>query len=132
MQPCPGAFFNFPYTFFYMKNDCPCGSAMPKFILTMEGCLRIGMVHLHSELVMPGDEPIGGGFFDVDYISNRLILYRQSHDYGVPRWHLVETLRVPKDYRGYTIKYIYDDGWHEDYNVSDSLPIEYYDDKDNN
>ena len=104
-------------------------SALPKFILTMDGYPRIGMVHLHSELVLPGDNPIGGGFFDVDYLSNRLILYRQSHDYGVPRWHLVEVLHVPTEYRGYSIKYIYDDGWHEDFNVSDSLPVEYYEDK---
>lgn len=105
--------------------------ALPKFILTMEGYLRIGMVHLHSELVKLDDEPIGGGFFDVDYLSNRLILYRASHDYGVPRWHLVETLHVPAEYRGYRIKYIYDDGWHEDYNVSASLQIDYYDDTAN-
>lgn len=98
---------------------------LPKFILTMDGYLRIGMVHLHSELMQPGDSCIGGGFFDVDYISNRLILYRYSHDYGVPRWHLVDTLFVPADYRGYRIVYVYDDGYHEDFKVSEKLKIEY-------
>ena len=95
----------------------------------MDGYLRIGMVHLHSELVQPDDEPIGGGFFDVDCLSNRLILYRQSHDYGVPRWHLVDVLHVPVEYRGYRIIYHYDDGWHEVFNVSESFAIDYYEGK---
>ena len=99
--------------------------ALPKFILTMDGHLRVGMVHLHTELLQQGDSCIGGGFFDVDYISNRLILYRQSHDFGVPRWHLVDTLYAPAEYRGYRIMYIYDDGYHEDFNVSEKLKIVY-------
>ena len=124
---CPLGFFLISSLFSIHDNHIIMSfQALPKFVLTIDGHIRIGMVHLHSELVQPDDQPIGGGFFDVDYISNRLILYRQSHDYGVPRWHLVEKVYVPSDYRGYYIKYIYDDGWHEDYNVSDKHLIKYY------
>ena len=109
---CPLGFFLMSSLFSIHDNHIIMSfQALPKFVLTIDGHIRIGMVHLHSELVQPDDQPI---------------LYRQSHDYGVPRWHLVEKVYVPSDYRGYYIKYIYDDGWHEDYNVSDKHIIEYY------
>ena len=100
--------------------------SLPKFILTMDGRLRLGMVSLHSELVNQGEDCIGGGLYDLDYLSWCLILYRQSHDYGCPRWHLVDTLHVPEAYRGWRIRYVFDDGYHEDFPVSEKLPIEYY------
>ena len=33
----------------------------PKFILTGEGILRLGMVPLHRHLLQPGDVCLGGG-----------------------------------------------------------------------
>ncbi|MBR6140679.1 MAG: hypothetical protein IKQ37_02795 [Bacteroidaceae bacterium] len=43
-----------------------------------------------------------------------------------PRWHLLETLKVPAQYRGLRIVYVYEDNFHEDFNVSDEPKIEYY------
>ena len=35
--------------------------------------------------------------------------------------------RAPSTYRGMRIVYSYDDGFHDDFNVSEELQIEYYD-----
>jgi len=48
-------------------------------------------------------------------------LHRES------KWHLLETLKVPSTYRGMRIVYSYDDGFHDDFDVSQELQIEYYD-----
>ena len=45
-----------------------------KFVLTSHGYLRIGVVHMHRDLLQPGDHPMGGGFWDIDYTANRLVL----------------------------------------------------------
>ena len=47
--------------------------------------------------------------------------------FGRPKWHLLEVLKVPSTYRVLLIVYKYDDGFHEDVNVSEELKIEYYD-----
>ena len=56
----------------------------PKFIITMEGCLRMGMVDQHRDLLLPGDDCIGGGYYTFDYVANRIILDRRSYDFGRP------------------------------------------------
>lgn len=99
---------------------------LPKFIITMDGMFRLGMVNQHKHLLMPGDQCIGGGYYFFDFISNRIILDRESYDYGRPRWHLLEILKVPSVYKGLQIIYKYDDGFHDDFNVSENLVIEYY------
>ena len=66
-----------------------------------------------------------GEFTLVKWAGYRMILDRESYDFGRPRWHLLETLKVPAQYRGLRIVYTYDDGFHEDFNVSDELRIEY-------
>ena len=126
--------------------------ALPKFIITMDGYLRLGMVNQHKDLLKGDDSCIGGGYYQFDWASNRLLLDCASYDFGRPRWHLLNTLKaaskreqsqaclsyaereqarptlkVPASYRGLRIVYIYDDDFHEDYNVSDELQIEYYD-----
>ncbi len=98
---------------------------LPKFIITMDGYLRLGMVGQHKELLKPGDQCIGGGYYTFDYVSNRIILDRMSYDFGSPRWHLLQTLRVPSVYRGLRLVYVYDDNLHDDFNVSEQLHIEY-------
>ena len=62
-----------------------------------------------------------------DFVSNVIILDRESYDFGRPKWHLLEVLKVPSTYRGMRIVYKYEDGFHDDFNVSEELPIEYYD-----
>lgn len=98
----------------------------PKFIITMDGYFRMGMVKQHEDLLIGGDVCIGGGYYQFDWTSNRLILDRKSYDFGRPRWHLLEMLKVPEQLRGLRIIYTYDDDFHEDFIVSDELKIEYY------
>ena len=100
---------------------------LPKFIITMDGYFRLGMVNQHKHLLKPGDQCIGGGYYFFDFISNRITLDRESYDFGRPRWHLLDTLRVPSTYRGMSLIYKYDDGFHDDFNISEELKIEYYD-----
>ncbi len=92
----------------------------------MDGYLRLGMVNQHKNLLMPGEQCIGGGYYLFDWTSNRLLLDRASYDFGRPRWHLLDTLKVPVAYRGLTIIYSYDDHFHDDLIVTDELQIEYY------
>ena len=77
---------------------------LPKFIITMDGVFRLGMVNQH-----------------------KIILDRSSYDFGKPKWHLLETLKVPSTYRGMRLVYQYDDDFHDDFNVSEELNIAYYD-----
>jgi len=98
---------------------------LPKFIITMDGYFRLGMVNQHKHLLKPGDQCIGGGYYHFDFVSNRILLDRVSYDFGRPKWHLLETLKVPSTYRGMQIVYSYDDGFHDDFNVSEELNIDY-------
>ena len=100
---------------------------LPKFIITMDGYFRLGMVNQHRDLLKPGDQCIGGGYYTFDFVSNRIILDRSSYDFGKPKWHLIERLMVPSVYKGLRIVYVYDDGFHDDFHVSEELSIEYYD-----
>ena len=100
---------------------------LPKFIITMDGHFRMEMVGQHKELLKPGDQCIGGGYYTFDYVSNRIVLDRSSYDFGKPKWHLLDTLKVPSTYKGFRLVYVYDDGFHEDFNVSEELKIEYDD-----
>ena len=105
----------------------------------MDGVFRLGMVrsatkgdacqskNQHKHLLKPGEQCIGGGYYHFDFVSNVIILDRESYDFGRPKWHLLEVLKVPSTYRGMRIVYKYDDGFHDDFNVSEELPIEYYD-----
>ena len=69
---------------------------LPKFIITMDGYFRLGMVNQHKDLLKPGDSCIGGGYYVFDFVSNRIILDRESYDFGRPKWHLLEVLKVPQ------------------------------------
>ena len=100
---------------------------LPKFIITMEGVLRLGMVSQHKDLLRPGDQCIGGGYYILEFISNRMILDRESYDFGRPKWHLLDALKVPSVYKGFQIIYQYDDDFHDDFNANEKLSIEYYD-----
>ena len=100
--------------------------SQPKFIITMDGCLRLGMVNQHKDLLIGKDSCIGGGYYQFDWAGNRLVLDRMSCDFGPPRWHLLDTLKVPAAYRGLRIVYIYDDDLYEEFCVSDKIKIEYY------
>ena len=100
---------------------------LPKFIITMDGHFRLGMVNQHKDLLKPGDQCIGGGYYRFDFISNRIILDRESYDFGKPKWHLLDTLIVPSAYKMLSLVYEYDERFHEDFNVSEELTIVYDD-----
>lgn len=100
---------------------------LPKFIITMDGYFRLGMVNLHKDLLKYGEQCIGGGYYSFDFVSNRIILDRESYDFGRPRWHLLDTLKIPSTYRSLSLVYKYNDDFHDDFNVSEELKIEYYD-----
>ena len=78
----------------------------PKFIITLDGYMRIGQVRMHKDLLQPHDTCIGGGFWEIDYASMRLLLTGKSFDYGKPKWPLVTgKFYVPSAYRGMQIEY---------------------------
>ena len=97
----------------------------PKFILTDSGHLRLGEVTLHRDLLLPGEQCMGGGFYHFDYVGNRLVLDRESYDYGRPKWHIFEELRVEALYRGMDIVYQSGDRYDPEFEVSREMKIIY-------
>ncbi len=97
----------------------------PKFIITADGELRLGMVSLHKHLLERGETCLGGGYYEVDYERGMLKLWGESGDFGRPQWDHLETLRVPLPYRGLTP--VYYPGSLDGYAVplSDILTLEY-------
>ncbi len=99
---------------------------LPKFIITLDGHFRMGMVSQHKDLLKPGDQCVGGGYYYIDYTANRIILDRSSYDYGRPKWHYLDKLIVPSAYKGMRLVYLYDD-YRDEFCVSDELSIVYED-----
>ena len=56
---------------------------LPKFIITLDGYFRFGQVNQHKHLLKPGDQCIGGGYYHFDFVSNRILLDRESYDFGI-------------------------------------------------
>ena len=54
----------------------------PKFIITMDGFLRLGMVNQHKELLIGNDQCIGEGYYQFDWTCNPLswIVHRMISD----------------------------------------------------
>ena len=96
----------------------------PKFILTHRGALRLGRVTLHRQLLQPGESCYGGGYYEFDYASNRLILSGRSTDFGSPQWERFDSIVVPAAYRGLSIVCRTSDGA-EEHALADILRIEY-------
>ncbi|MCF0199063.1 MAG: hypothetical protein HUK02_07035 [Bacteroidaceae bacterium] len=100
-----------------------------KFIITRRGVFRLGDVRMHKDLLEPTDECYGGGFYEFDYTNNRLLLSGASYDFGTPRWSWLLTdgtsLKIPKEYRGMSIAYHYDDPTVDDLQVTAEFNLEY-------
>lgn len=95
-------------------------------MLTLDGHIRIGYVRMHKDLLLPDDTCIGGGFWEVDAVSHRLLLSGKSYDYGKPKWTFVTgKLYLPKDYRGLRIEY-HGDSLMDDADISDEFELSYY------
>lgn len=78
---------------------------MQKFIITSDGLFKYGDVRLHKNLLDSDEHCIGGGFYEFDFVSSRLLLSGSSYDFGIPRWERLEILKVPSAFRGLTIEY---------------------------
>lgn len=98
---------------------------LPKFVITKSGWFRLGMVNQHRDLLEHFDVCIGGGYYEFDWVGNRIILSRSSYDFGGPKWSHLKTLIVPTAYRGMKIVYRYDDG--TVFGVTENLLVEYDD-----
>lgn len=96
----------------------------PKFIITSGGHLRLGLVTLHRDLLMPHEQCLGGGFYEFDYVSNRLLLSGKSFDYGTPRWGKIAVLLLPETLRD--IPVIYRDPRGNELVLTEEYKIEYY------
>lgn len=97
----------------------------PKFIITGDGTLRLGMVNRHFELLKPGEKCLGGGYYELDYLSHRMLLSGVSTDFGAPEWMCIEKLKVSAYYQGLSIVYVAWESYEDDFAVSDELEIEY-------
>lgn len=78
---------------------------MQKFIITSNGLFKYGDVRLHKHLLEAGEHCLGGGFYEFDFVSGRLLLSGSSYDFGVPRWHDLDALKMPAAFRGLRILY---------------------------
>lgn len=86
--------------------------------------MRLGMVTLHRDLLMPHEQCIGGGFYEYDYVGNRLLLSGKSFDYGPPRWSKIDILRIPEAFRDVSI--IYRDPRGTELDLTTEYPVKYY------
>ncbi len=89
-----------------------------KFIITSEGRFRYGNVNLHRELLQGNEDCLGGGFYEFDYIRNRLELSGRSYDYGRPCWGALDVLLMPAAFRGLDISY-------DDIPLQDFVPLRF-------
>lgn len=78
---------------------------MQKFIITSNGLFKYGDVRLHKNLLESDEYCIGGGFYEFDFVSSRLLLSGSSYDFGSPQWSRLKILKVPIAFRGLTIEY---------------------------
>ena len=85
----------------------------------------MGMVSRHCLLLKPGEVCCGGGFYELDYITHRLLLSGASSEYGEPEWENFESITLSAYYRGLDIVYTSWDSWKDEFHVSDRLEIVY-------
>lgn len=97
-----------------------------KFVITADGYFRYGVVRLHKDLLVCGDICLGGGYYEFDYASGRMLLDRESYDFGMPRWHRLNgTLKVPSELRGLRLVYTSPDRYVETLDINEEFEIDY-------
>lgn len=94
--------------------------AYPKFIITSDGHLRLGMVTLHRHLLEHGDTCLGGGYWNVNHYAMQMELSGASSDYGKPQWHRIDKVILPRDYQGYTFTWLINGTQHP---LTEILPV---------
>lgn len=56
-----------------------------KFIITVDGVLKFGVVSRHMDLLEQGqDDCNGGGLWDIDSTNGTVLLFGRSFDFGAP------------------------------------------------
>ena len=85
----------------------------------------MGRVRRHCELLRPGEYCLGGGFYELDYVSHRLLLSGASSEYGEPKWEKVERITTSAFYQGLEIVYRSWNSWEDAVAVSDFLEVVY-------
>lgn len=73
----------------------------PKFIITQDGHLRLGMVTLHKHLLETGEYCRGGGYWKINHLNMQVELSGASSDYGPPQWRSIDAIILPPGYEGY-------------------------------
>ncbi len=94
--------------------------AYPKFIITSDGHLRLGMVTLHRHLLEHGDTCLGGGYWNVNHYAMQMELSGASSDYGKPQWHRIDKVILPRDFQGYTFTWLINGKQHP---LTEMLPV---------
>ena len=94
--------------------------AYPKFIITSDGHLRLGMVTLHRHLLEHGDTCLGGGYWNVNHYAMQMELSVASSDYGKLQWHRIDKVILPRDYQGYTFTWLINGRQHP---LTEMLPV---------
>ena len=61
-----------------------------KFIISEDGILKFGNVHLHRDLFIWGEDTCFGGFWEIDHSRNAIILHGRSFDFGGPDFSRVK------------------------------------------
>lgn len=85
----------------------------------------MGMVSRHYLLLKPGEVCCGGGFYELDHITHRLLLSGASSEYGEPVWENIGRLAVSAYYSGLEIVYSSWDRWKEEFPVSERIEVVY-------
>ncbi|MCM1451119.1 MAG: hypothetical protein NC102_02585 [Clostridium sp.] len=89
-----------------------------KFIITNTGHFRFGNVRLHRDLLLPGEECLGGGFYEFSYASASMLLWGKSYDFGRPAFSLLDKLIVPSALSTLSITY-------EEIPLQDFIPLKF-------
>ena len=83
------------------------------------------MVKRHLELPRAGEICIGGGYYEIDTLSHRLLLSGASSEYGEPSWEKVGNLKLSALYQGLEIIYTSWDRWKDEVTISSIMEIIY-------
>lgn len=106
---------------------------MHKFIITHQGTFHLGDVSLHKNLLSFDEDCLGGGYFEEDWSQKELYLSGASYDFGIPQWDtlrdLSDTLSVPDRYRGWTLRYHFEDQTLQDFILNEHFILHYSDER---
>ena len=91
---------------------------MQKFIVTNAGEFRYGDVMMHRDLLKAGEDCIGGGMYEFDWVNMTMRLSGRSYDFGRVKWGWLDELLLPAQREGVTVYY-------EDLPLSDFVKVSY-------